>query len=270
MRFGVCAGIETAEALAEAGYDYIELSVAGDLVPEEDSEAWAEKRKASAAMPLLPEAYNSFVRSGKIVGPDADFERLRRYVHTALTRAAEVGGAVIVFGSGGARQIPDGFPKAETDRQLRDFLNLCGEASAKTGVVVVIEPLCKAECNNINLVSEGAKWARTMGLPGVRNLADTYHMEMENEPLSAILESADVLAHVHTADTGRLAPGTGTYDHAALFAALKSANYDARLSIECNWNGKFAEQIGPALEHLKRVSGFGVQVWDHTPPPRSL
>ena len=254
MRFGVCAGIETAEALAEAGYDYIELSVAGDLVPDGDAAAWSEKRKDIAAMPLLPEAYNSFVRSGKIVGPDADFDRLRRYVMTALTRAAEVGGAVIVFGSGGARQIPDGFPKAEADRQMRDFLHLCGEASTETGVAVVIEPLCKSECNNINLVSEGAAWARTIALPGVRNLADTYHMEREEEPLAAIIESADVLAHVHTADTGRFAPGTGTYDHAALFAALKSANYDDRLSIECNWNGKFAEQIGPALAHLKKFA----------------
>ena len=252
MRFGVCAGIETAEALAEAGYDYIELSVAGDLIPDEDGAAWAEKRKLIAAMPLLPEAYNSFVRHGKIVGPNADFARLRRYVGTALTRAAETGGAIVVFGSGGARQIPDGFPQAEADQQMRDFLSLCGEASAQTGVVVVIEPLCRAECNNINLVSEGAGWAREIGLVGVRNLADTYHMERENEPLAAIMEGADVLAHVHTADTGRLAPGTGTYDHPALFAALKSANYDARLSIECNWNGKFAEQIGPALEHLKK------------------
>ena len=252
MRFGVCAGIETAEALAEAGYDYIELSVAGDLVPEEEGTAWAEKRRAIGAMPLRPEAYNSFIRSGKIVGPDADFERLRHYVGVALSRAAEVGGAIIVFGSGGARQIPDGFPKADADQQMRDFLNLCGEESAKTGVVVTIEPLCKSECNSINRVSEGAAWARTIGLPGVRNLADTYHMEKESEPLSAIVESADVLAHAHTADTGRFAPGTGTYDHAALFAALEAAYYDARLSVECNWNGKFAEQIGPALAHLKR------------------
>ncbi len=251
MRFGVCAGIESAAALAAAGYDYIELSVAGDLIPDEDAAAWAEKRRAIAAMPLLPETYNSFIRSGRIVGPDANFAWLRRYVGAALTRAAEVGGAVIVFGSGGARQVPEGFPQDEADRQLRDFLNLCGEISAKTGVVVAIEPLCKAECNHINLVSEGAAWCRTVGLPGVRNLADTYHMERENEPLSALIESADVLAHVHTADTGRLAPGTGTCDHAALFAALKSAKYDARLSIECNWDGKFAEQIAPALAHLK-------------------
>ena len=253
MRFGVCANFEQANLLADAGYDYIELSAAGDLIPEESGAAWAAKRRAIEAMPLRPEAFNSFVRSGKIIGPDADFDRLRRYVESALTRAAEVGGSIIVFGSGGARQIPDGFPQAEADRQMHDFLSLCADASERTGVMVVIEPLCRAECNYINRVSEGAEWAEQLARSGVKNLADTYHMEREAEPLSAIVAGGDVLAHAHTADTDRLAPGTGTYDHAALFAALRQAEYDSRLSIECNWNGRFAEQVGPALYHLRQA-----------------
>jgi sugar phosphate isomerase/epimerase len=251
VRFGVCAGIEAARPLAEAGYDYIELSVAGDLIPDEDTSDWAEKRRAIEAMPLQPEAFNSFVRTGKIVGPEADPDRLRRYVQTALERAAQVGGAILVFGSGGARQVPDGFPRAEAQRQIRDFLGWCADASDRTGVVVVIEPLQRGETNILHRVREGAALAREIGRPGVRNLADTFHMEMEDEPLSAIVESADVLAHAHTADTGRFAPGTGSYDHVALFRALRVAGYDARLSIECDWQEQFRERIGPALRHLQ-------------------
>ncbi|HZT42528.1 MAG TPA: sugar phosphate isomerase/epimerase family protein [Chthonomonadaceae bacterium] len=251
MRFGVCAGIEAAPLLADAGYDYIELSVAGDLIPDEDDEAWAEKRRSIEAMPLRTEAFNSFVRAGKIVGPEADSERLRRYVSRALSRAEGVGGAVIVFGSGGARNIPEGFPREMARRQLIDFLRFCADASAKTGVIVAIEPLHRAETNFIHRVREGAEIARILGREGVRCLADTYHMEMEEEPLSAIVDSADVLAHAHTADTNRYAPGAGTYDHVAFFRALREAGYDLRVSIECNWQGRFADQIGPALAHLK-------------------
>ncbi len=251
MRFGVCAGSETAGQLAAAGYDYIELSVAGDLIPDEDAGAWNEKRRALETLPLRAEAFNSFVRTGKIVGPDADFDRLRRYVTTALERAAQIGGKIIVFGSGGARNLPDGFPRETALRQLRDFLALCADASDTTGVIVAIEPLQRAESNVINLVSEGAELAREVGRPGVKNLADTFHMEREGEPVSAIVASADVLVHTHTADTDRNAPGTGTYDHTAFFRALRAARYDAHLSIECGWQGRFAEQIGPALAHLK-------------------
>lgn len=250
MRFGVCAAPEQADRLAEAGYDYLEASVAGDLVPEEDEAAWAEKRRLLLALPLRPEAFNSFVRTGKIVGPEANPARLRRYVDTALTRAAQVGGEVIVFGSGGARQIPDGFPKGRADAQLRDFLGFCADGGDRTGITVVIEPLARSECNYLNLVSEGAAWARAVSRRGVRALADTYHMEQEGEPVSAITDAGDVLAHAHTADTGRRAPGTGQYDHAAFFQALKAAGYDGRVSIECSWDD-FAAEIGPALAHLR-------------------
>ncbi len=249
MRFGVCCSAAEAPLIASAGYDYIELAVAADLRPDDSDADWAPIYRQLEAMPLRPEAFNSFVRTGKIVGPDADLERLTRYVFTALNRAKLVGGEVIVFGSGGARNIPADWPLAEANTQLGRFLTICAEASAKTGVKVVIEPLCRAECNIINLVSEGASLAR---LYNVWNLADTYHMEAESEPLQAIIDSADCLAHVHTADTGRYAPATGEYDHTAMFKALAAAGYDTRLSIECGWQNHFSEQIGPALSHLKR------------------
>jgi sugar phosphate isomerase/epimerase len=260
MRYGVCAGIEAAPALADAGYDYIELAVAADLTPDADEAAWAAKRSAILSMLLPVEAFNSFVRAHRIVGPDADPIRLRRYVETALRRAAEVGGKIVVFGSGGARNVPEGFDLAVAMRQILEFLHLCADAAERSGVTVAIEPLCRAECNIINRVSEGAELAREVGRPGVRNLADSYHMEAEGEPLSAIVDSADVLAHVHTADTGRHAPGTGVYDHVALFRALHAAEYDARLSIECGFkpeHGDFPTQITRALAHLKAAAASG-------------
>ena len=248
MRFGVCCSLQDAPLAAETGYDYVELAVAADLKPEDSEAEWLATAARIEAIGVRPEAFNSFVRTGKITGPDADFSRLTAYVGTALVRAARVGGKVVVFGSGGARQIPYGWPLAEAEKQIATFLDICHDASAASGVAVVIEPLCKLECNIINLVSEGAALARNHG---VMNLADTYHMEVENEPLLAIVDSADCLGHVHTADTGRLAPGTGTYDHTAMFSALREANYDLRLSIECGWQDRFSELIGPALHHLK-------------------
>ena len=261
MRFGVCTEVANAARMAEAGYDYIELAVGGDLVPDEDDNSWAAHRRIIDALPLRPEAFNLFVRGLKIVGPDADAVKLEAYVHTALARAAEVGGKIIVFGSGGARRVPDGFGRDEAKAQILRFLGYCADAHEKTGVVVVVEPLNLGECNIINSVGEGAEYVRAVNRPGVRNLADSYHMEKDNEPLDAILHDADVLAHTHTADTGRRAPGTGTYDHIALFRALRAANYaqqhDTRLSIECSWEN-FDAQAAPALEHLKRAYSAAV------------
>lgn len=253
MRFGVCAGIDKAAILADAGYDYIELSAAGDLIPDSNEVAWDKKRHAILALPLPVEAFNSFVRTGKIVGPEADPARLEQYVHTCLARAGEVGGKIVVFGSGGARNVPDGYERAAAQADLLRFLTFCADASDETGVVVVIEPLNRSESNILNTVHEGAQLARMVNRAGVRNLADTYHMEKDGESLSAIIADADVLAHVHTADTNRLAPGTGTYDHRAFFAALKQANYDARVSIEGGW-GDFVKEAPAALAHLRHAT----------------
>ena len=168
MRLGICAGINQAKTIADAGADYIELSVAGDLIPDDGDDAWKDKRAAIEAMPLKAEAFNSFVRTGKIVGPDADFARLESYARTAAARAAQVGGKIIVFGSGGARQVPEGYAREAADADLLRFLNLCADAYETTGVIVVIEPLAYAECNILNTVDEGADMARRVARPGVR------------------------------------------------------------------------------------------------------
>jgi sugar phosphate isomerase/epimerase len=257
MRYGVCAGSDAAPMLAEAGYDYIELAAGGELLPDADTTAWAEKRRAILALPLPAETFNVFVRGYRIVGPDADPVALRQYVDTILGRAGEVGGHIMVFGSGGARNVPEGYDTAVAMEQIVEFLHICADAAERTGVTVAIEPLRRAESNIINLVSEGAELARSVGRPGVRCLADSYHMEAEAEPLAAIVENADVLAHVHTADTGRLAPGTCHYDHVALFRALHAAQYDARLSIECSYkpeHGDFKTQIIRSLSHLQAAN----------------
>ena len=51
MRFGICTGPENRDALAEAGYDYIELAVAGALQPEKpEEEVMPPLRAAFAAL----------------------------------------------------------------------------------------------------------------------------------------------------------------------------------------------------------------------------
>lgn len=254
MRFGVCAGLSKAPAVAAAGWDYIELGASGELIPESDEALWVEKRAALLALPLPCETFNLFVPGKlKITGPDTDRAALTRYVHTALARCAEVGGKVIVFGSGGARQLPDGWSAEQAQEQLLWFLNQCADAHEASGVTVAIEPLNRHECNLLHTVAEGAALARAVGRAGVANLADTYHMERNgDETLEDILASADCLAHVHTADTGRRSPGTGSYDHEALFRTLSAAQYTARLSIECTFTD-FEAELGPALAHLKQA-----------------
>ena len=249
MRIGLCVPREQLRIAADSGADFAELSVATDLIPDRPESEFRAIRDRLLASPVPVEAFNSFVRQWRIVGPDVDRHALAAYVETALLRAAQVGGKVIVLGSAGARNVPDGFPREKALEQIVDFLGLCSESSTRHGVVVAVEPLCRAESNILNTVAETDRLVLSAALPGVGALADTFHMEQEGEPLSAIGDAAPRILHVHTAGRGRKAPGPGDDRHAALFDVCRSLAPEVRLSVECSWDD-WETESRMAVAHL--------------------
>ena len=77
------------------------------------------------------------------------------------------------------------------------------------------------------------------------------HLEVEREPFDHIPPAGSRLLHVHVADTGRLRPGSGSYDYPGFYRALRRAGYDAWISIECNWRD-FPREIVPAMRFVRR------------------
>jgi sugar phosphate isomerase/epimerase len=77
-------------------------------------------------------------------------------------------------------------------------------------------------------------------------------MDEELEPLTHLTQYSDWLRHIHVADSGRGAPGTGHYPYEEFAERLRRAGYDGMVSIECRWN-HFATEARPALEFLRRT-----------------
>jgi sugar phosphate isomerase/epimerase len=145
---------------------------------------------------------------------------------------------ILVFGSGGARNVPDGFDRTKANRQIEDFARSAADAAAAavSDVTIAIEPLNRGECNILNTLAEAAAIARRIAHPNLRVLVDTYHLWLEEEPLQHVADAMDLVAHVHVADKdGRVPPGeSGTSDYRALFRILKSGGYDSRMSVEAS------------------------------------
>jgi len=254
MKIGCCCPIEQAEGAQAAGFDYLECPLVS-LQPEADARAFAPILDKYQAAPLSAWSFNIFLPGDlKVVGPSVDQARIQRYVKTALTRAQLVGAQLIVFGSGTARMIPPDFPRAQATEQLVEFLHIVADAADATGITIAIEPLNRKESNVINSVTEGVALAQRVNRPRIRVLADFYHMDEENEPLTNLGQHKEWLAHIHVADTGRLAPGTGHYPYAPFVAELQHAAYQGRVSIECRW-GDFATEAGAAVRFLRTVFG---------------
>ena len=254
MQFGCCASIDQAEVVHAAGFDYLEAGVTS-LLPDEDEEAFAAVLAQYQASLVPVRAFNLFLPGDlKIVGPEVDEERARQYVKRAIRRIEQVGAAIAVIGSGRSRSVPDGFARNEAVAQIDRFLTMVADEADDSAVTIAIEPLNQKESNIINSVAEGVDFAKRVDRPSIRVLADFYHMDEDGEPLETIVENQAWLAHIHVADSGRGAPGTGQYPYARFVELLDQAGYDGMVSIECRWQD-FALEAGPAVAFLRRVFG---------------
>jgi len=253
MKLGVCTPISGHEAAQKAGFDYIEPAVA-DLAPHQPDVEFVKVQKIAAAARIKPEAFNCFIPGElKITGPHADLCALKEYVTIVCERAQRVGADVIVFGSGGARAVPEGFAVDEAMEQITAFLDAVAPIAADSGITIAVEPLRKAECNIINLVKEGYQVARNASHPAIRALADLYHVGQENEPYENIIDGGELLAHVHMAHPVHRKcplPDDG-FDYKPFFRALKQANYDGRISVESSWDD--LAQQGPVVADYLRA-----------------
>lgn len=252
MKIGVCSGPENASLLAAAGCDYLEINVQAHLKPESPEADFQALGEQLRHLPLPCEAANCFVPGHlKITGPAVNFDRLSEYVGRAFARAERVGIKAIVFGSGAARAIPEGFSRDEAREQLIRFGQLCGNLAGEHGLTVVVEPLNRGECNVLTTVAEGGDYVRAVNHPNFQLLVDAYHWAKDREPVENILANGLLLRHAHIATyQTRFAPGREPCDFQPFCEALRAVRYAGRLSVESGWGDMAAE--APIALHLLR------------------
>ncbi len=256
MQFGVCGGPAMADTAAGLGFDYAEWSVPALLMPREPETAFRAALQQAQAAALPYPVVNCFVPGDlKITGPDVDPQALRVYVTTAMHRARQAGVEVIVFGSGGARQIPEGFDRQRAHAQIVEFCRMTAPLAHDNGVTVVVEPLNRSECNVLNTVAEGAALVREVDHPGLRLLVDGYHLLKDQDACESIVAHGALLAHTHVATIpDRRAPGVEACELQSFFAALSAAGYTGRMSIEGRIDDASTE-LGIGLAAMRELAG---------------
>lgn len=239
-QFGICTSPENSPAVRDAGWDFVEGHIQQlfqGLTPEAQ---WTGGARIGASALPVPSANSMVPGELKLTGPSVDFEKVRAYMTATITRAASCQTRVLVFGSGVARNIPEGFDRALARGQIIEFCRMSAEIAARQGVMIVVEPLNRGECNVINSVSEAMEYVRQVNHPNLQCLVDSYHFWLEDEPLANLEAAMPWIRHVHVADRdGRVAPGqSGTSDYRPFFAVLKRGGYDGRIAVEA---GKFLD-----------------------------
>lgn len=253
VRFGVCtSNFKDVNYLYEIGYDYLEFSL--QSIADLNEETFYEIVKECEKSPLKIEVFNGFIRKYKVVGYEVDYEILKKYLNQAITRAYLLGGKVIVFGSGRARNVPVGFPRERAKAQITEFLIMAGEIAQKYDIDIAIENLNKKECNIINTVEEELEYVEKCNMSNIGALADFYHMRLEDESFEILRKVGHNLCHSHIANShGRVYPIAENEDnYKAFFNMLKEIGYNKRISIEAKLIDK--SNYERALKVMKSLS----------------
>ena len=257
MKIGVCLSLrEVAAGLPAAaksfGFDYIELPLSAAAALDEGD--FAELLAAVERSGLPCEACNiMFPGTLRLTGPAVDFDQVHAYLELALGRAGRMGVKSAVFGSAGARNVPEGFPKEQAWLQLVEMLRAADPLAAQNGLALAIEPLNHTESNILNSGAEGFALARLVERPNIGLLLDYYHIWMDGEHPGIAVTARNVLRHAHFADPeARCYPVEMKAHFRDFFDALKAAGYDSRVSIEAAYSD-FAADAPRALAVMRSL-----------------
>lgn len=240
MKFGCCVsmnkddeiGEKGIRLLKEYGYDYFEAPLA---VLAAMSEEQIEKLEAVIKETGLGcEAMNVFFPGSlRLTGEEVDMGKVEEYVTRALALAGRIGAKTVVFGSAGAKNIPDGFPYEKAYDQLVRELKIIDREAAKNGVTIAIEPLNKKESNFIVSLKEGHELVHAAEFTNIKLLVDFFHFNREQDDPQWIVDYKDDLVHVHIANPGdRTYPTKPLPEFDEFFEKLKEAGYQGRVSVE--------------------------------------
>jgi sugar phosphate isomerase/epimerase len=225
---------------ASAGFDGIELRGRGNF---QFRDRLPDLRRAARDGVPMPTVCVDMLHFFGAFDPELRADAIAQLT-SQLSVIAEIGGQAAAtpasYGMFSLRLPPFVPPRspAEDREVLLAGLAVLGEHAAREGVLLCLEPLNRYEDHMVNRLDQAVDLIREVGLDSLRVLADTYHMNIEeDDSAAAVTKAAPYLGYVQVSDSNRFQPGAGHIDWAALLGALSTVGYAAPLAVECRLRG---------------------------------
>jgi D-psicose/D-tagatose/L-ribulose 3-epimerase len=158
----------------------------------------------------------------------------REHLLAALDAAVAIGSPVVV----GPFCTPVGqLPgrRRSEDEWKRVVEGLAGVSGAfeEAQVKLALEPLNRFETYFLNTVEDAVQLCEAVGSSQIGILFDTFHANIEEKNVAGALRATGKhLAHVHTCENDRGAPGSGHVDWQGVGEALREMRYEGWCTIE--------------------------------------
>jgi sugar phosphate isomerase/epimerase len=249
---GIAQSLEYDSLLTASGYHYLVESVGKLFSPVTVTDEQFEKNLSRFhQLKLQIYALNIFMPGDlKLVGPNVDEAAILRYCEKVFQRCKSANVHLIVWGSGGARRIPDGFNPAKAKEQFISIACKVAPLARKYKVRLALENLNRTETNFINTAAEALDMVRAVNHPNFKLCADFYHMLREDEGPAVLEKAGQDLIHCDIAEkNNRNAPQQE--DFTSYLQVLKKIRYRGKIIIECKWEN-LEQQALSSLLHLQK------------------
>ena len=250
---GISESFDNDSIVTAAGYSCIIESIGRRISPRVVNEQEFLKNATVFKNLKTPvHAVNLFIPGDlKLVGPAVDEKAILEYVETVMKRLTQTNTRMIVWGSGGARRVPEGFDKKVATQQFINIAKKVAAVAQKYQIVIALENLNSTETNFINTVKEALYIVKKVNHPNLRLNVDIYHMLKEGEAPAIIAKTKKYLVHVEIAEKdSRTAPGVAGTDFRPYLRELQKVRYHNKIVIEGNWKN-LAEIAAPSFQYLQ-------------------
>ena len=239
MILGLCSRLDeaTLKAVKDIGYRYIETWLPG-LCGDENNEKFVtllrvlekNKLRCEVGQMAFPGVYDPEGRQ-----TEEALEKIRIKTYELIKATSDLNIEKLVIGAGGARVLssPDQF--SNVMEQMADILkNAVSPALDRFGVIAVIEGLVKNESTILNTTDQSVQLAKMANAPNIKVMVDLYHAANEDEDFNDFAKHSGYIMHSHIGKpVPRVMPSSNDgYDYAPFFAALRSAGFNGRMSVE--------------------------------------
>jgi sugar phosphate isomerase/epimerase len=145
----------------------------------------------------------------------------------------EIGSGAVIIGGIRGRLQGVGQDYQKNYEYGLDAIRDCAMWSDQNQMPLLIEPINRYETNWVFTAEEGRKILDEIGIPSVKLLLDTFHMNIEERStVQAILDTGENLGYVHFADNTRYPPGQGQTNFISIIKALNQIQYTGPIVTE--------------------------------------
>ena len=242
---------ENLDFIKACGYEGVELNLTPDCLARLDEVApLLAERELEVPSFLTGAAYQEGLclsvadpvrRAGAV-------ERLCSYLPIARRF-----NAILVIG------LLQGLLKDEADQQVANErittgLREVGVVAEEQGVQLVVEPINHLQVGFNNSVGEVRALVAAIGVPALRPMVDTVHMNIEETSLvQPILDCGETLGHVHLCESDGGVLGSGHIDFRSVLATLEEVGYGGFASVKVYRKAGFREAAQASLKYLRAL-----------------